>query len=444
MEVKCFHGKGNNIFFDCSGCDKKALNDKEKIKEFLIRVSDSIEMKRLTEPVVVSYKHKHNEESGITGFVIIAESHISIHSYPEKAEAFVDVFSCREFDSEKVVAVLNEFFFPKKIEKNMNFRGTGTLNLDDLTQAVKGTTDSKTIPELVSAMKSIGFQATHLSKAAEIIHKMQEEKCTVFLSFTSNMVSSGLRELFAFMLKHKMVSAVITSVGSVEEDLMKTHKPFLLGSFDVNDLELHKKGINRIGNVFVPNERYEWLEKQLMPFFSEMLLKQKEKGKMLSASEIIFELGKKIKDENSILYWATKNNIPVFCPAITDGAFGLQLFSFKQRNKEFGIDVTADMQELADLVLAADKTAGIILGGGIAKHHTIGINILRDGLNYAVYVSTATESDGSLSGAKVKEAVSWGKINETADHVFVEGDATILFPLLFYSMKENLVKRNKK
>jgi len=300
--------------------------------------------------------------------------------------------------------------------------------------------NSKSITDLVNEMHSIGFQASHLSQASEVIKKMQSEKCTIFLSFTSNMVSSGLRELFAFMVKHKMVSAIITSVGSIEEDLMKTHKPFLLGSFEADDKQLHKKGINRIGNIFVPNERYIWLETQLMPFFKEMLELQKKKGKMLSAREIIFELGKKTKDENSILFWATKNNIPIFCPAITDGAFGLQLFSFKQQNREFGIDVTADMQELADIVLGAEKTAGIILGGGIAKHHTIGANILRDGLNYAVYVSTATESDGSLSGAKVKEAVSWGKINETAEQVFVEGDATIIFPLLFYSMKETLRK----
>jgi deoxyhypusine synthase len=301
---------------------------------------------------------------------------------------------------------------------------------------IKGKIDSEKIIELVESMKSIGFQATHLGKAAEVLREMKEHNATIFLSFTSNMVSSGLREYFAFLVKHKMVNAIITSVGSIEEDLMKTEKPFLLGSFEVNDLELHKKGINRIGNIFVPNDRYLWLEKKLLPFFDEMLEKQKKKGKMLSSSTIIFELGKKVKDENSILYWATKNNIPVFCPAITDGAFGLQLFSFKQRNRDFGIDVTADMQELADLVLGAEKTAGIILGGGTAKHQLIGANILRNGLDYAVYVSTAIEGDGSLSGAKVKEGISWGKINPVAEHVYVEGDATIIFPLLFYSMKE--------
>jgi len=440
MEVTLSHGKGNQICFDCFECNKPALKDEKKVKEFLVNLSTEIEMKMLCEPVVIFHKHEKKEESGVTGFVIISESHISIHTYPEKSQAFIDIFSCKEFDFIKAENKIKEFFSPKKIERTKNFRGQGELNIDNLTEPIKGVTETKSVSSLVSSMKSIGFQATHLSKASEIIKKMQEEKCTIFLSFTSNMVSSGLRELFAFLLKHKMVSAVITSVGSIEEDLMKTHKPFLLGSFDADDKELHKKGINRIGNIFVPNERYEWLETQLMPFFKEMLELQKKKSKMLSSRKIIFELGKTIKDENSILYWATKNNTPIFCPAITDGAFGLQLFTFKQQNKEFGIDVTADMQELADLVLSSDKTAGIILGGGTAKHHTIGVNILRDGLNYAVYVSTATESDGSLSGAKVKEAVSWGKINETAEQVYVEGDATIIFPLLFYSMKENLRK----
>ena len=157
---------------------------------------------------------------------------------------------------------------------------------------------------------------------------------------------------------------------------------------------------------------------------------------MISPSELIYELGKIVKDENSILYWASKNNIPIFCPAITDGAFGLQLYFFKQSNKDFGIDVTADMKQLGELVLNAEKTAGIILGGGFAKHHLIGVNILRGGLDYEIYVTTAGEGDGSLSGARPKEAKSWSKIKEDANNVCIEGDATIIFPLLALSMKE--------
>ena len=71
-----------------------------------------------------------------------------------------------------------------------------------------------------------------------------------------------------------------------------------------------------------------------------------------------------------------------------------------------------------------------MLGGGISKHHTIWWNQFRGGMDYAVQITTAPESDGSLSAARTKEAISWGKITEKAKHVSIEGDATVLLPLL--------------
>lgn len=282
------------------------------------------------------------------------------------------------------------------------------------------------ISSLVSEMQHIGFQATNLAIARGIIKKMKEEKALTILTFTSNMVSSGLREIFAEMVKQRFVDLIITGAGSIEEDVMKTHKPFLIGSFDVSDSELHQKGMNRIGNIIVPNERYIFFEK----FFISLLKEVYETQKAVSPSELAYKMGTKIKDERSILYWAAKNNIPVFCPAITDGAIGLNLFTFKQDYPDFKVDVTGDMKKLANMVLTAEKTGGIILGGGFAKHHALGINLPRGGFDYCVYVTTAVEEDGSLSGAAPKEAVSWGKINQKAKYISIFGDASIIVPLL--------------
>jgi deoxyhypusine synthase len=287
-----------------------------------------------------------------------------------------------------------------------------------------------TAADLSKQMRFAGFQATEVGKAAEIVREMKRERAFTILAFTSNMVSSGLREVFADLCKRKLVDCIITGIGSVEEDLMKSNSPFQLGSFDADDADLHSRGINRIGNIFVENAHYEWLEKQLQPFFKDMLALQKKNNKLLAPSELIHELGHRTNDPHSFIHQAAVNNIPIFCPAPTDGAFGLQVFFFKQDNKDFGIDVTGDMMKLEKLVMNADKTGGIILGGGFAKHHAIGVNILRGGFDYAVYVSTGTERDGSLSGARTKEAVSWGKINEHAHTAFVECDATIAFPLI--------------
>ncbi len=440
MKIQTRHGNGSQLTVDASGC-KADLDNKRLVQKLLEELPSLLGMNKISKPVVLKHKAEKEEESGITGFVIIAESHIAIHTYPQKRFLSADVFSCREFDYKKVLDYIKNNFSASKIEHNLIQRGESEeYNSDEHLNPVKGFDigSSKKIINVLEELKNIGFQGKHLGDAIDVLKKMKKENATIFMSFTSNMVSSGLREIFSQIAKENLVDVIITSAGAIEEDVMKCNKPFLLGDFDISDVELHRKGINRIGNIFVPDNRYEQLEDVLMPFFSELFEKQNKTGKMINPSELIFELGKKVQDENSILYWAGKNDIPIFCPGITDGALGLQLYFFKQKNPEFGIDVTGDMKKLADLVLHADKTAGIILGGGIAKHHLIGVNILREGLDYAVYVTTGSEGDGSLSGARPKEAKSWSKLKEGGNSVCIEGDATIVFPFLAIAMKEIL------
>ena len=280
--------------------------------------------------------------------------------------------------------------------------------------------------KFIEQMKFAGFQATQLAQGAEIIRRMKKEKTTVFLAFTANMVASGMRSLFARMCERRLVDAIITTGGAIEHDFIRSFRPYLLGDFNLDDKELHRKGMNRIGNIIVPTERYVFLEKKLQPLFARLY----RKNKATCPSEIAMELGRMTKDKNSFLYWAAKNDIPVFSPGITDSAIGLQSYFFKQDHKDFVIDVTGDMKSLANIVLTAKKTGGIILGGGISKHHVLGVNLVRGGLDYAVYVTTSQPWDGSLSGARTNEAISWGKIKKRANHVTIDGDATIIFPLL--------------
>ena len=261
---------------------------------------------------------------------------------------------------------------------------------------------------------------------------MKNDNATIILTFTANMVASGLRGLFAELCKRKFIDLIITTPGALEHDMIKSKKPYLLGNFYADDVKLHSSGINRIGNILVPNDRYELFEDLFIPVLDEIYKTEK----ITSPSTIAHVMGKHIDNEKSFLYWCTKNNIPVFAPGIIDGAIGLQTYFFKQSHKDFGIDVTKDMKNLENMIMLADKTGGIILGGGISKHHAIGVNIMRGGLDYAVYVTTAQPWDGSLSGARSNEAVSWGKIKESANHVTVDGDATIIFPLILSGVSD--------
>jgi deoxyhypusine synthase len=99
-------------------------------------------------------------------------------------------------------------------------------------------------------------------------------------------------------------------------------------------------------------------------------------------------------------------------------------------DRQIRFDLLKDEQWLNDFVHESKKLGGIILGGGISKHHLIWWAQFRDGLDYAIAVTTAPEYDGSLSGARLKEAISWGKIKAQARHVTVEGDLTLIFPLI--------------
>jgi deoxyhypusine synthase len=285
--------------------------------------------------------------------------------------------------------------------------------------------------KFLTAYASTGHQASQLAQAIEIIKEMRKEKeITIYLGYTSNMVSSGLRDVFRYLVKHKMVDVIVTTGGGVEEDIIKCIAPFYLSSFEAAGKELREKGLNRIGNVLVPNSHYMSFEDFLVPLLHKMADEEKASGHSTTPSEFIARLGKEINNEESIYYWAYKNNIPVFCPALVDGSIGDMIYFFLYKRPEFTLDTAADVKKLNDITMDAKKTGLIILGSGIVKHHILNSNMMRNGADYAVYINNAAEFDGSDAGARPDEAVSWGKLLPKAKTIKVFGDATILFPLV--------------
>jgi len=281
--------------------------------------------------------------------------------------------------------------------------------------------------ELIDSFASTGFQASHLAKAVGIIKKMRKEKVYIYLGYTSNMVSSGLRDIFRYLAEHKFVDVIVTSAGGIEEDFIKCLGDFKLGSFSADGTKLREKGINRIGNIFVPNSRYVKFEKFILP-----VLEKHKNDKDLTPSKLIKILGEEIDNKESIYYWCAKNNIPVFCPAIMDGSLGDMIYFFKTKNPQFKLEITDDTVELNNTSAGKNKTGMIILGSGIIKHAICNANLYRNGADYAVYINSLPEYDGSDSGASPEEAKSWGKIkgSSESESVKVFGDATIIFPLV--------------
>jgi len=321
------------------------------------------------------------------------------------------------------------------------------------------------IDKLVESMLYTGFQATQVGLAVKEINRMlswrlsdipigpndpeelhsfesrNKQKCTIFLSYTSNMISSGIRETIKFLVQHKLVDCLVTTAGGIEEDFIKCLAPTYLGDFKLTGKVLRKNGINRIGNLLVPNDNYCLFEDWLMPILNTITDEQVNDGIRWTPSKLINRLGKEINHEDSVYYWAYKNNIPVFCPAITDGSLGDMLYFHSYKRPELYIDLIQDIRAINDIAVRANCTGMIILGGGVIKHHVCNANLMRNGAEFSVFINTGQEFDGSDSGASPDEAVAWGKIKIDAAPIKVCADASLVFPLI---VSQTFVKELKK
>jgi deoxyhypusine synthase len=304
-------------------------------------------------------------------------------------------------------------------------------------------TPEMSVDMLVQQMKEAwGFTAGKLATGVTILESMIKTKgCVKFLSFPADIVATGTRGIIKELVKRKLVDVVITTCGTLDHDVARCWKDYYKGSFIMNDSKLHREGLNRLGNVLVPNDSYGIIiEQKIQTLLQELYNEGKRE---LSTSELAHEIGLRCCNETSILFWAAKNNIPIYVPGITDGAVGYQLWFFSQDHHDFRINLLKDEGDLNNTIFDAKKSGAFIVGGGISKHHTIWWNQFKDGLDYVVYISTAVEWDGSLSGARPREAVSWGKISEKARRIMVEGDATILMPIMVSALIDRLNKKQE-
>lgn len=327
--------------------------------------------------------------------------------------------------------------------------------------------------KLLNTYLTSGFQATNFGLAQNELERMLKHKfsgkfpeefdqkskfefplfsrnrspCTIFLGFTSNLISSGVRDTMRFLAKNNLVDCIVTTAGGVEEDFIKVLAHTYIGDFKFKGESLRKKGLNRIGNLIVPNENYCKFENWIMPIFEEMADKQDNEGFRWTPSSMIHYLGEKIGEqpngEDSVWYWCWKNKIPVFSPALTDGSLGDMLYFFSYKRK-LELDIIADLRYINTISVRSAATGILICGGGLIKHHIANANLMRNGANYSVYINTATEFDGSDSGASPDEAVSWGKIRMDAKPVKLVAEVSLVLPLLvaqtFFNYKNSSIE----
>ena len=286
--------------------------------------------------------------------------------------------------------------------------------------------------------ESGGFESRNITEGLEILSSMIENKdCLKFLSFIGAIISTGFRGIIKDMIKKKWFDVVFTTCGALDHDIARHFSNYKEGSFSMDDKILAEQDMHRLGNIIVPLESYGPVIEEKVQSVLEQVYKS---GKTeMSTADITRELGK-IMGEDSFLYWAYKNDIKVIVPGIMDGAVGSQIWMFSQNHPDFKLNLIDDANFISSLVFKAKKSGALLLGGGVPKHHALWWNQYRDGLDYAVYITTAQEFDGSSSGALVKEAISWGKVTQDAKQTTIHAEITTVFPFIFKALLHRLEK----
>jgi deoxyhypusine synthase len=297
------------------------------------------------------------------------------------------------------------------------------------------TTIEKIFEELST---SGGFEAVNLSTGLEILSEMiPDEKCVKFISFVGAVISTGLRGIIKDMIKNNWFDVAITTCGALDHDIARHYSHYKEGSFSMDDKELADQNIHRLGNVLVPMESYGPLIEEKM---QEFLEEEYQNGvKEMSSADVCKMIGRHL-GEDSFLHWAFKNNVDVVVPGIMDGAVGSQIWMFSQKHSDFKLNLLEDANLLSGIIFKAEKSGALMIGGGISKHHTLWWNQYREGLDYAFYITTAQEFDGSLSGALVREAISWGKVTQKARETTLHAEVTTILPFIYAALISKLKK----
>ncbi len=284
--------------------------------------------------------------------------------------------------------------------------------------------------------RSGGFEAKNMHDGLEIMSEMiSDGECLRFCSFVGAVVSTGLRGIIKDMARNGWFDVMVTTCGALDHDIAKHFAEYREGSFTMDDSELAREDMHRLGSVIVPLESYGPLIEEKMQAF---LTEEYDSGRRtMTTSDICRMIGRHL-GEDSFLYWAAKNGTDVVVPGIMDGAVGSQIWMFAQSHPDFRLDVIGDSVRLSDHIFKAKKSGALMIGGGISKHHTMWWNQYRDGLDYALYITTAQEFDGSLSGALVREAISWGKVTQNARQATLHAEATTVMPFLYAALLARL------
>ena len=293
------------------------------------------------------------------------------------------------------------------------------------------------VDDLVREYRGCAFGAGRLAEAVEIYYEMlASEKTTKFFGLAGAMTPAGMRNIVADLIRDGYIDVLVTTGANMVHDTVEAlGLHHYKGTDCANDIQLKNECIDRIYDVYLPDQHFTDLEEFLQSVYAGL---PQEK---LSIRQVLTEIGKNLDDDSSILKTAAEMGVPVYCPALQDSVIGLQAWLYKEGNP-LHVDAFADMHEFIETCYAAENAGALLIGGGVPKNYILqSMLVTPKSFDYAIQLTMDHPETGGLSGATLDEAQSWGKVGENAKAVTVYADATITLPLMVAAVRTRLSKR---
>ncbi len=297
------------------------------------------------------------------------------------------------------------------------------------------------VVNLVDSMENMAFSARDLNRAAKIYDMMlQDKECAIILTLAGSIFSAGLKRIVYDLVSNNMVDAIVsTGAIMVDQDFFEAlgFKHYI-GTPNVDDNTLRDLHIDRIYDTFIDEDELRICDDTTAEIFDSL------EPRAYSSRELLYEFGRYLeknggpKVDDSVVYAAYKNNVPIFVPAFSDcsAGFGIVMHQHKNPEKHLSFDSGKDFLELTQIKLKFNETGIFMIGGGVPKNFTQDIVVAADILTedapmhkYAIQITVADVRDGALSSSTLKEASSWGKVSQTYEQM-VYAEATLAMPLI--------------
>lgn len=296
---------------------------------------------------------------------------------------------------------------------------------------------------IIEAYERMAFQARNLARASKIADEMlKDEDTTVILCLAGSLFSAGLKKVVHHMVRYNMVDVIVSNGAIiVDQDFFEALGfSHYKGSPYADDHKLMELMIDRIYDTYIDEEELRACDSTVKGIADNL------SPGPYSSREFIKEMGKYLYDKSfgkndSVVLEAYLKDLPIFVPAFSDSSagFGLVMHQWereKEGKQSVSIDSAKDFLELTKIKLNSKNTGLIMIGGGVPKNFaqdiTIAADLVGGGIHmhkYAIQITVADERDGALSGSTLKEAHSWGKVDEGKEQM-VFAEATLVFPLL--------------